>query len=245
MAGYYEPYHPLFEPKPIAPGIWTVDGPVVSYAAGPFTIPCPTRMTLIDLGRGAILVHSPIELTKAATGGLSRIGRVAAILAPNSFHHLHLQKWSNAFPQAPVFIAPHMQKSAGIPHRATIIDEGTPWPGLIDIEIVDAGRWSELALFHRPTRTLILTDLLQNFEKERVSDGMTKFLLGAGGALGNPPRASREMQFDARLGGRWKEMRASFQRIKDWEPKRVLFAHGRTPETPADELLERGFAWAG
>lgn len=247
MAGTYEPYHPLFEPKPVADGLWVMDGPLVPYSVGPFEIPCPTRMTLIELGRGAMLVHSPIALTREASGGLSRIGHVAAILAPNSFHHLHVAPWANAFPKAPVFTAPHMPAKADLPSRASVIDEtsGSPWPGLIDIEVVDAGRWSELALLHRPTKTLILTDLIQNFEEDRVTGGMTKLLLSFGGTLGNPPRASRDMQFSARLGGHWDELRRSLQRIKEWAPERVLFAHGTSPETPAEELLERGFAWAG
>lgn len=47
-------YAPLDTPKPVAAGIWIVEGPLVYMAALGLRAPFPTRMTLVQLTDGGL-----------------------------------------------------------------------------------------------------------------------------------------------------------------------------------------------
>ena len=49
------------------------------------------RMTVVRMGNGNVLVHSPGPLDAGLRDELAALGPVAAIVAPSSFHHLHVR----------------------------------------------------------------------------------------------------------------------------------------------------------
>lgn len=246
MTAAYRLYTPQGVPVAVAPGIWTVEGGIVPFSLGPVQVPCPTRMTVVRNDAGELAVHSPTQLTQPLMEQLHELGTVALLIAPNSFHFVNLSDWADAYPAADVLVAPHMPRRMIVPTRARRIEFGSPSPlhGVLDFIVVDAGAWAEVAFFHRPSRSLILTDLVQNFEIERVSGRLAKTLLGIGGATGNPPRASIEMRLAAALRLRRARIAKSFRAIRAWQPERVLISHGAQPAGSADQILEAAFAWA-
>lgn len=239
----YAPYLPLNTLKPVDDGLWTVDGPEVSYDIAGVRIACPTRMTVFLDGRGRIMLHSPTQFDAYLAEAVATLGPVTGIIAPNSFHYLSLGAWADHFHQAAVFAAPVMPRSVNLPARTQTLTNGA-FCKATDVHIVDGGAWAEGAFFHKPTGTVILTDLLQNFELARVKGTLASALLWCGGAAGNPLRASIEMRLAAIFAGKRRSLRKDFAVIKAWNPNRVLIAHGKQPEGPTAGLLERGFAWA-
>ncbi|MEE4208253.1 MAG: DUF4336 domain-containing protein [Parvularcula sp.] len=230
----------------VAPGIWTAEGPVVPYALGPFTVPCPTRMTIIRNPRGELLIHSPIALEDGLAKALTKLGTVSAILVPNSFHHLFAASWLEAYPSAVLYTAKRNGKASGLDKVAKRGSEAlaADWAGALRTHEVDAGAWSEIALFHEPTKTLVLTDLMQNFDLSAIGSPTVRALLRIGGAASAHPSASLEMRLPVYLNGRRKAVRNSFAAIRSWSPERILITHGPQPKGDPAELLRRGFAWA-
>jgi len=55
----FDPYTPLNALKPIAAGVWIVDGPEIQFSYLGLKFPFPTRMTLIRLPDGSLWIHSP------------------------------------------------------------------------------------------------------------------------------------------------------------------------------------------
>ena len=53
-------YTPLNTLRPVAPGIWIIDGPVIHMAAAGLRMPFSTRMTVVMLRDGGLWCHSPI-----------------------------------------------------------------------------------------------------------------------------------------------------------------------------------------
>ena len=53
-------YTPLNTLKPVAAGIWIVDGPLIHLAALGLRVPFTTRMTVVQLRDGGLWCHSPI-----------------------------------------------------------------------------------------------------------------------------------------------------------------------------------------
>ena len=92
-------------------------------------------------------------------------------------------------------------------------------------------------------RTLIVTDLLQNFEASRVSDRLSRLLLTIGGAIGPGGGASVEIRLAAL--GRRDRVRAARDAMIGWDPARIVLAHGRGYDADVRAELRRAFGWAG
>lgn len=70
----------------------------------------------------------------------------------------------------------------------------TPWPDEIDLLVVRSSLLTEAILFHRVSRTLILTDLIENFEPERSHGWLFKGVVRLAGLL--TPTARRRLTCD-------------------------------------------------
>jgi hypothetical protein len=86
---------PVAQLEPWADGVWTVAAPqrMMGLHLG-------TRMTVVRLPGGELLLHSPVPLTDGLRGDIDALGRVAHIVAPNLFHHLHAGDAAAAYPDA-------------------------------------------------------------------------------------------------------------------------------------------------
>jgi hypothetical protein len=101
---------------------------------------------------------------------------------------------------------------------------------------------TEVELFHRESRTLILTDLIENFEPEKVGAWFMRLLMWIGGVSAPHGGLTR----DLRLTFTWRhkrELRAAVQTMLAWNPERIIFAHGRWHETNGSAELRRAFRW--
>jgi hypothetical protein len=65
-----------------------------------------SRMTVIRLKNGRVLVHSPVPIEPDLRSAVENFGQVAALIAPNLFHHQFISEWRSAFPEAKAFCVP-------------------------------------------------------------------------------------------------------------------------------------------
>lgn len=233
-------YEPLNTLKPVAPGLWVIDGPATRFCCVPF----PTRATVARLNTGDLWVHSPTPMTGALKSELDALGPVRHLVAPNTLHYQHVKAWQKAFPDAVSWAAP------GVAERATkkgvalafehILDEATapPWDGEMDQMIVAGSRMHrEVVFFHHASRTLILTDLIENFETAKLP-AWARPLIWIAGIDDSDGKMPPDMSFSFRD----KEKLADcVERMIDWAPERILLAHGRCYERNAVAELERAF----
>jgi hypothetical protein len=240
MTNAYRPYAPLGVPKPFADDIWIVDGPEIRFDLAFLHIPFPTRMTVVRLPSGAVWLHSPIPAEDKLVERVAAIGPVAHIVAPNSIHYSWVGPWSARFPEARVWAVSRLDGGAGArmpPHR--ILGQTPPpeWEGAIDQLVVEGSRVFEADFLHRPSRTLILTDLIENFEKERFHSRFYRWLAYLGGVIhpdGKTPSDLRRTFPKAAL-------RAAVERMIAWAPDRIILAHGLCYPDGAVAELRRAF----
>ncbi|MDF0603503.1 DUF4336 domain-containing protein [Psychromarinibacter sp. C21-152] len=232
-------YAPLDELKPVGDGIWVVDGPTIRF----YGVPFPTRMTVVRLADGAVWVHSPIRLSEALAEAVAALGPVAHLVAPNQIHYAYLPDWSRRFPGASVWAAPGVAERAAdhdvaFP-EARALDGAEPWPGEIDCLVVGGSAvHHEAVFFHRASRTLILTDLIENFEPARVPWWFAPVAWLAG--IKDPDGAMpRDMRWTFRKGRA--ELRAAVETMIGWGPEKVIVAHGRWYERDGVAELRRAF----
>jgi hypothetical protein len=242
-----ETYQPLNVLKQIEENIWLVDGPVIGFRYLGLKLPFPTRMTVIRQSSGEIWLHSPIKLTPALQIQIDALGPVRYLIAPNTIHYASIPQWQRAYPDAQSFGVPGIDKRA----RANGLDikfdhllgntADPGWSGEIDQLVVRGGYLTEAVFFHRASKTLILTDLIENFEADKIKSPLWRFLIRIFGSMDPHGAAPRDMR--ATFIGYKPALRRAVSQMIDWQPQRVIIAHGRWYDKNAIAELKRAFAW--
>lgn len=240
-------YEPINTLKDIGPGIAIVDGPVVRMAYLGGSIPFPTRMTVVRLADGGLWVHSPTALTPALQAEIEARGPVNHLVSPNKIHYAHIAEWKAAFPNAVAWASPGVRERAKDQHievsfDADLHDAPEPaWAAEIDQLWFRGSAWlDEIVFFHRPSRTLILADLIESFEGDKMPPGMRWLVRLAGSAH---PGGQAPLDLRMTFLGRKDQARASYEHMLAWGPERVVIAHGRWIERDGTAELRRSFRW--
>lgn len=216
--------------------IWIMDGEVVSF----YGFPYPTRMTVIRLEGGKLLIHSPIG--PDAIDAVLPLGEIAYIVSPNKIHHLFMKDWGDRFPKAKLYASPGLpKKRKDIRFHDTLTDK-TPdgWAREVDQAVLKGSfAMEEVAFFHKASRTMIVADMIERLEGEGWSwwaklIGRMDGLMGPNGAMPKEWRAS----FINR-----KKARASVARMLAWQPDRIIIAHGPCVMEDGTAYLKQSFHW--
>ena len=237
-------YDPLGVLKPVAPEVWIVDGPAIDFGPPGLRAPFPTRMTLVRLPQG-LFVHSPTALTPALREEIAGLGTPRWLIAPNRLHYWWLPDWRTAYPGAEAFLAPGVRRQAGgrIDFPATELDglARPPWSPQIETLGVAGDFMTEFVFFHGASRTLVLTDLIENFEAERLPSRRLRWLT----RLGRAQAPDGQTPLDMRLTywRRRRQVRAAAEKMIAWAPERVIIAHGRWFERDGTQELRRALRW--
>jgi hypothetical protein len=115
------------------------------------------------------------------------------------------------------------------------------WRGDIDQVIVPGGLGvNEVAFLHRSTSTLVLTDLIQNFEPKKVSP-LVRPLVRITGAMAPDGKAPVHLRFA--INRKREAAAAAARKLVAWAPERVIFAHGRWFNRDGAPQLQRALRW--
>lgn len=182
------------------------------------------RMTVVKLSSGGLFVHSPGPLDSELKSDLARLGPVESIVAPNDFHHLYLTDFAAAYPDARVFATPGVGKK----QPKARIDEPlgqTPDPSwaadLDQVALEGMDKVNEVVFFHRPSKSLIVTDLVFNVPRDvpLLARIFTR-ISGTYGRIGVSRILKRFMVNDAEA------FLSSVERLYAWPFSRVIMTHG-------------------
>jgi len=238
-------YQPINQLKPVSNNIWIVDGPVVqmSIFAG-ISMPFPTRMTIIRLSNDDLWIHSPTPLTTNLKKEIDQLGKVKHLISPNKLHYTHIPHWAKAYPNAISWASWEVEKRAKQNHTSIKFDkklrDTVPWQEEIKQHHVPGNFLEEVIFFHPLSKTLILTDLIENFELHKVSKWLHLPLKLAGNA--DP---DGKMPLDLRLTffGHKTQLNKALEQMLIWHPDRVIIAHGRWYDKNGVAELKRAFRW--
>lgn len=236
-------YEPLNTLKPVARDIWIVDGPAIRFYGLPFS----TRATVVRLENGDLWVHSPTRLTAGLKAELRALGPVRHLVAPNWIHYAYVAEWQAAFDGTVAWAAPGVAERAAKRGMALRVDHElgagaeAPWAGQIEQMIVEGSKvHREAVFFHAASKTLILTDLIENFEPRKMPWYLRPLLWLAGIA---DPDGTMPRDMRATFKGNRDRLRAAVERMIGWGPERIILAHGRWYERDAVAELQRAFRW--
>jgi hypothetical protein len=202
------------------------------------------RMTVIRLGSGQIMLHSPCRITAALSQEILALGPVSHIVVPGNFHHLHAASAQFAFPDAKTWICPGVErKRPDLAYDAVLGDLAPPeWKEEIDQVLVQGmGIMREVAMYHRASRTLILVDLIENFTDATPNIGGAlkfwfKYVLRT---WGHPSPAP---EYRIGLSDRSLAVK-SLRRILAWDFQQIILSHGDLVTDDAHDVADE--AWSG
>ncbi|WP_274426645.1 DUF4336 domain-containing protein [Chelativorans sp. YIM 93263] len=237
-------YPPLNTLKPVAENVWIVDGPMIRFGMPWPKMPFSTRMTVIRLEGRALFIHSPTLLTDGLRAEVEKIGEVRHIVGPNRIHYWWIPEWRAAFPEADVWLAPRIREQAKdrIDFDAPELTKktGYPWDEEIKTLPVAGSFMTEVEFFHPTSRTLILTDFIENFEPKKLGWPWT-WLARAGGVL--DPNGSMPRDMRLTFSRQRPQLKGAIEKMIAWGPERVIMAHGRWYERNGAAELKRSFRW--
>jgi hypothetical protein len=219
------------------PDLWIAEGPIVTAAAG---FHYPTRMAVIRLSTGDLVIWSPTALTDDLRAGVEALGVVRHLVPPNTLHHTFLGAWQQAYPDATVHAPPGLrQKRKDIRFDGDIGDgSAAAWAGEIDLAIMWGNRiTTEVVLFHRASGTAIFTDLIQHFPKGWFS-GWRALIARLDLMMAAEPAVPRKFRvaFTDRAAAR-----ESLRHILAWPTQQVIMAHGPLILRDGQAFLRRAF----
>jgi hypothetical protein len=242
-------YDPINALKPLGEDLWVVDGPIVEMAFPIGSVPFPTRMVVVRLAGGELFLWSPTEPDEGLREEIDALGPVGHLVSPNKLHYVHVCAWKRAYPQATAWASPGVRERAASRGAEVCFDRNLgddpeeAWRGDLDQLVFRGSRFmEEVVFFHRKTRTLILADFIENFEREKVGSfyAWLARLAGVADPDGKTP-------IDARLTflGRKGEARACLEELLARQPEKVIMAHGRPYYRNGTAELRRAFRWLG
>lgn len=233
-------YPPLDRLKPAGAGIWIVD-------SGPFSamgLKLPVRMTVLRLANGDLLLHSPTRFDADLLRALEAIGPVRHLMAPATGHWTFVKDWQQAVPEATTWAVPVLLERPQVRRSGLRIDavlEGEApeaWGGVQQGIVRGGGGFEEAWLFHHESRTLVLTDLVQNLDPAKLPPATALLMRGA-----QATRATTALHVRAALLAKREEARGAVKDMLATEPEMVVFAHGDPFRGRGAAQLQRAFAW--
>jgi hypothetical protein len=199
-----------------------------------------TRMTVVRLPGGALLVHSPVPIDEALRAAVDAEGTVAHVVAPNAYHHLFAGQWAKAYPDAVVY-APRVlrgkRRDLRIDRVLEDVTEST-FGGALVPHRIEGSMLEETVFVHPATRSVVSADLTENFVSG--SDHLpTRLYLKASGIYKKPGwgRFLRALYRDR------KAARRSIDALLEHDFDRAIVAHGEVLERDAKAAVRETFTF--
>ena len=201
VTGFPFPLGPFFARKTVVtevnPGrLWTFEQ---AQGLGFSNVSANVRMTVIKLACGGLWVHAPVAPTRECVAAVKALGAPVKYVVLPTFayeHKVFMGPFCRAFPSAAAYVAPRLWSwPINLPAQffgifpAGVLDAGAkvPWGDEIEhrpfASSVGVGPYSEVAFFHRPSRTLLVTDAVVRVPLSPPQVVEEAALLDAGGPL--------------------------------------------------------------
>lgn len=198
-------------------------------------------MSVIQLSSGGLFIQSPSELTGELEAALNELGEVRFVAPTSKLHgHLYMEQYREVYPSAELLAAPGLDgRRPDLVFDQLLGDIPDPrWATDIDQIAILGNRWlTEIAFFHRPSRTVILGDFGYHIgESSPLKTRVMARIAGVYKQVG--------CTVDYRLAINNNEtFRRSIQDVLAWDFDRVIPGHGEIIEVDGKQAVLDGFDW--
>lgn len=221
--------------KAIAPDVWTLAFPLMMLG-----VDLQRNVTILRLASGKLIVHSTAPFTLVDIAAIHKLGEPAWIVDVLLRHDTFSEPGANAFPAAR-YLVPAGFDAGGIVTEH-LVPPPSVWAGEVEVlPIEGVPAFGEIVMLHRPSRTLIVGDLVINFNGG--SGLWTEFFLTIGTVGGkHDPGMSRPFRNAVEDPVAFA---ASINTLLEWDFDRVIVGHGSPILSGGKEKLRGVFKSAG
>jgi hypothetical protein len=218
--------------RQVAAELWTFEGWEVWMLPG-LALPC--RTTIARLAGGRLIMIGAPPFSEEADAALAALGPLRFIVAPSTVHHLCLPSWAATHPGAEVYLPPAPRtRRPDLPAGRDLVEGlARPWSDEIDDAVFGPfEQVTEIVFLHRPSATLIATDLCFNLTK---ASSISQRL--AWTCFGYPRRFGPSWSVRLRVLRYRTAVRPAFAKLRGWRFDRIIMAHGEIVENEAESVF--------
>ena len=231
-------YRPMIALNQLADNLWEY-----SHPYRPLGFEIGHRMTAVRLSTGpdagGLWVHSPTPLDGPTRIALAAQGSIHWVVVPSHFHDMYLDGYFASYPATKFAgVAGFAERHPELAFTHALDDPDTcPWSDEILWQpLAGMPNVNEAVFLHRPSRTLIVADMVFNF---RAGNLRTRAMMRLNGAWGDVA-ASRF--FKSRVADR-AALRSSVKRVLEWDFDRIVVGHGDVVPSAGRQAIEGAFRW--
>ena len=178
-------------------------------------------VTLIRLGSGKVVVHSTAKFAQSHLDEIRQIGDPTWLVEATCFHDTCAKTGRTAFPKIPYLVPPDF-KGADSLGASPLSPAPEEWDDELQVfEIGGMPKIREYAFLHRPSKTLILADVMFNLPPE--VGRWTQMFLRVTAGIREYPGMSRLFRFLIKDRAAFI---ASIREIAAQDFERIVVAHG-------------------
>jgi hypothetical protein len=220
----------------IAPNLWRQTFPFKMLG-----VDLQRNVTVIRLASGKLILHSSAPFSPADVKAIEALGHPAWLIDTLLRHDTFADEGRRAFPKAEYLAPPGF--SINLPFQTeALLKAPEEWAGEVEIMPIDgAPEFGEVVFFHRPSRTVIVADLVVNFPGDH---GLWTNLLLHFAAAGGRHDPGMTVPFKKAVEDSL-AFTASVNRVLAWDFDRVIVGHGEPIETGGKEKLRVAIRAAG
>lgn len=220
---------------PLAENLWLLPYPLKMLG-----VDLRRNVTIIRLSSGKLVIHSTGPFTPQDVAAIRALGEPAWLLDGILRHDTFAKEGRAAFPEIEYLAPEGFSEVVGFPTRP-IVPAPVEWGSeLLAVELEGAPAAREAALFHAPSRTLILTELVFNFADDQPlwTELLLRVAVGDEHHPGMPRPVKQGVKDEAAF-------RSSLEVILSWDFDRIVVGHGDVVESGGKEKLRRALQAAG
>jgi len=220
--------------------IWTAVGPI----ARDFGMPFPTRMVIVRLHDGTVWIDSPVAAGEDTWSAIRALGPVRYLSAGTPRHAWRLERCRAFAPDAELWLSPRPPGRARRLGGARLLGDEAPEAWAPDVEQIvfrGSAALEEVVFYHRPSRTVIMGDLVQS-HRLRPGHPLVNAVVRWSDALapdGGVPRDIRATFRDLETA------RRSLRAVLAWDFDRLVIGHGDWVQGDARAFVARALGWLG
>lgn len=223
-------------PQSLAPNLWSLTYPFKLLGAD-----LHRNVTVIRLASGHLIIHSTAPFGAEDIAAIKALGEPGWIIDTLLRHDTFANEGRNAFPNIPYLAPEGFSKELPFP-TGDLVPPPAEWESEIAVLPIDgAPEFGEVVMLHRPSRTLIVADLVFNFPGEHGFWTDTLLNLATVGGHHDPgvtrPFKAAIKDHDA--------FNASIRTMMEWDFDRIIVGHGEPIPTGGKEKLREALVGAG
>ncbi len=218
--------------KPLAENLWLLRYPLTLLGAD-----LNRNVAVMRLSSGDLVIHSSGPFTPEDVAAIDALGRPRWIMDVMARHDTFAKEGRAAFPEA-TYLAPEgFSETVGFPTQPLV--NQPEWNGEVEVMLLEGvPSMKEHVVLHRPTRTLIVADLMFNFGSS--ASVWTHALMFAAVGAKHHPGMARSMRLTVKDKT---ALRASLAQMMIWDFDRLIVGHGEEIDSGAKskvaEALQR------